>query len=232
MAAEISLNVKDTLRNLCGAVWREELISMLLRSSESDYGARPKTRVSEFYDELTACCHDGLIDGEFLRFLKVDRAYFKIWCEGRGVALPEFWKCPYVYETEASGAGGGDATTVEPEPQAAPRLSTGGEIQGNGRLDPIADDRGKNKSAQHQRAALKRHEQLHELKRRFVPFRFAGNAPSDQEAARRFLKTLSAEEQDILGRDPIRTLTEAMTAFRKRKPEHWLIGFDPGARAQ
>jgi hypothetical protein len=226
-AAELLLDVKDMLRNLCGAVWREELISMLLRSNESDYGARPKTRVSEFDDELTACCHDGVIDVEFLRFLKVDRAYLNIWCKEKDVAFPEFWKCPYLYEI-GNGTGNGGAVGAEPEaPQA---VREGGGC--GGRLDANTTDVGNGKSGQHQKAALVRYEGLSELKRRFIRFRLAGKAPSDQEGARRFFRTLSPEEQNILGRDPVRTLTEAMTAFSKRKPEQWLIGFDPAAPSE
>ncbi len=191
-AAELPLDVKDMLRNLCGAIWREQLISMLVRSSESDFGALPKTRVWEFHDEFTACCHGGVIDPKFLRFLTVDRAYFEIWCGEQGVVFPEFWKHRRWDETDVDGT---QDNTAAVGPNAQPLALGGG-------------DSSDSKSPQHQNAAMTLHGPRSGIKRRFVEYVLKTKARSYREAARRFIRSLSEAEIKALGRqDPERTLT-------------------------
>jgi hypothetical protein len=91
----IPLEVKDHFRNLTDAIIKGELGCMTITLEKRDFESDDKEfSVYHWLDHIYACIGDQYYNRKLLRWARVERFDFKLWCERMNVPLPEFWFPP------------------------------------------------------------------------------------------------------------------------------------------
>lgn len=86
----IPLPVRDHFRNLMDAILKAEL-SCVTISLEKNRNIDRMFSVYQYLDDIEDCLGGLRFDRKLLRWALIERADLKLWCERRGIALPEFW---------------------------------------------------------------------------------------------------------------------------------------------
>jgi hypothetical protein len=91
----LPLQIKDNVRNLIDAILKGELVCETITLEKRDFTPDEK-EFSVYYwlDDIYACINGHRYNRKLLRYAIIDRYDFKLWCERRGIPLPEFWFPP------------------------------------------------------------------------------------------------------------------------------------------
>ena len=85
--------VRDHFRNLMDAILKGEL-SCATISLEKNPDIHRLFSVYSYLDAIEDCRHGVRFDRKLLRWAQIERSDLAIWCQRRGVELPEFWFPP------------------------------------------------------------------------------------------------------------------------------------------
>jgi hypothetical protein len=86
----IPLPVRDHFRNLMDAILKAEL-SCVTISLEKNPKIEPMFSVYHYLDDIEDCRHGLRFNRKLLRWALIERADLMLWCERRGMELPQFW---------------------------------------------------------------------------------------------------------------------------------------------
>lgn len=91
----IPLEVEDHLRNLMDAILKGELACESIELEKRDFEPDEKEfSVYHWLDEIYACIHGQHYNRKLLRWARVGRLDFMLWCERMNAPLPGFWFPP------------------------------------------------------------------------------------------------------------------------------------------
>jgi hypothetical protein len=182
---------------------------------------KPKrTAVADYAKEWERCIRHNVIDPAFLQAVEIPYWELEYWCRENHVPMPGFWVRSRPIGGKQLPLPGARPFEAENEEGEAP----GGELE-----ETPADDG----PSAHQRAAYRRHKPVNDLKRDCVRFAREHPGPSDAETVRRFLDQLPEERRRLLAlTNAERTLTQALSEWKRKPDAQWLKGFDPSADPQ
>lgn len=89
----IPLLVRDNFRNLMDAILQGHLYcdTLALEKWSESSGDDPKSYIRHWLDDIYACIQGHHCKRELLKWAWIDRWAMQLWCERRGIPLPEFW---------------------------------------------------------------------------------------------------------------------------------------------
>lgn len=91
----IPIGVQDHFRNLMDAILKGDLCCESITLEKRHFESNEKVfSVYHWLDDIYACINGHHFNRKLLRHAIIDRYDFKLWCERRGIPLPEFWFPP------------------------------------------------------------------------------------------------------------------------------------------